>query len=874
MHGTLEEKEIIPSEMGRSSAPKRHRKVKSSRQGTLSQSDVSHSTGHTSGKGSRTSSKDSSSSKGSGASFDEKGNRRPETAMYPTLLGDQSLNSGQNMLPGRSWSTVLQSNPSIGNSASGGNRKDRIQKENKQMQKDEDFVAGSQRQNIFGKGSKKRLQKNTGSQIITKSKDAKPEDIGWTSLDGHPSSIWKNRQKPDAGSNTRQRIYEPYHGDLEWRVDAENARRQMTVSSESRTRNYSGMRAVRNIEGLRRQSTMITEHFRFKNVTKEFSDRAKRILFSGCVKTEKTEDEENYFNTGEQSRGWYESYVWNSNAHRHDIVKESRCPCDTGLNPKVPASDSHGKQFVCTQKSLQQQNNNKYGSIFDKTVKGSAWSTVSDASQTRHVDVAQAISGSFQKRLDTFGNEPAISHPTAEILGSDVIHRNGIVGEDSRTALVNASNDEPGQHDIQVENSDFVDEENDWVCVTAKSTIRSWKKERLIASRQKFESGGQSVLDKSKVRSPSDGNIMSRNTGIVKNEIKMKQSRSNNIRTEEDKGKQGELTVVKKEKAKKKRKKKKSKEKEKPLYDNDQQKIREFKMWEMIEENLKMNLVELTKTRQSNESEVDKDEVEEWPAIGSKGTHSAKLMSFSDALKRWKPAPEVRVAVYILSYHVLSCHIIYRTYHIISYHVMSCHVISYHIISYHIISYHIISYHIISYHIISYHIISYHIISYHINPIISYHIISYHIIYHIISYHINPIISYHISYIIYHISYIISYHIISYHIIISYQSYHIISYHIISYHIISYQSYHITSYIISHIIYHISYIIYHISYIIYHISYINHISYIICRISYIVYHISYIIYHISYIIYHISCQATQHYIVPSISHILGSQEKH
>eukprot|EP00794_Sanderia_malayensis_P006261 gene6261-6981_t len=95
-------------------------------------------------------------------------------------------------------------------------------------------------------------------------------------------------------------------------------------------------------------------------------------------------------------------------------------------------------------------------------------------------------------------------------------------------------------------------------------------------------------------------------------------------------------------KNKKRNKRKKTKKiKENVLYDNDEKKIKEFKMRQMIEEGLKQNLLELTRTknRQSTiESDDAKngmpDEASNWPSIGNPMSTHQPVMSYVDALTK------------------------------------------------------------------------------------------------------------------------------------------------------------------------------------------------------------------------------------------------
>ena len=575
-----------------------------------------------------------------------------ESEAYPRLGGStRPLNSDQSVFSGKSWSKVLQSNPSQKNIASSANNNNGRQREDKQEKNERKIVANSDEQPVPGKGNGQSWENSGSNQIFVGSKSGKPETKGWPSRNSHfshtNSSTWS--KKPTFNVDRKQREYKPYQGDLEWRVDADNARRQAAMSEGHRTRIYSNMRAIRNVGNWKKTSTTMTKYYRFRNVTDEFRNRVERILFSGSVTNEAKVIDLSRMNSWRKDRGWYDFCEWNTCTQNQGIDRNTQGSNCEGLNPKsFSIVDGQEDPKYCQQKPLEQQSD--YEGIPYPTAAVSAWSILSDSSQVSmdytnvQSNSTRIVSDLIQERSDV-----SIDRSPVALLESNDNSRNGTEQEKSRESLTDVSDNEIECQDVV--DGDVIDDENEWVCVEAKSTIRARKKERIIASQQQSDLGWEDVPDRNESEPLSIDKIMKGNGRTAGNEMKANPRRSG-------KSKQGEAVAEKKEKAKKKRKKKKAKEKGKPLYDNDQQKIREFKMREMIEENLKMNLVELTRTRQSTGTKIEKEEVEDWPAIGDKATHSAKLMSFSDALKRSKPVPEVGLVVLkiigIIIVHVIS----------------------------------------------------------------------------------------------------------------------------------------------------------------------------------------------------------------------------
>ena len=106
----------------------------------------------------------------------------------------------------------------------------------------------------------------------------------------------------------KEKEVEPYQGDLEWRRDAENARRQKATIEGLNTRINNDKGAFGKIFKPKKPSNTIKENYEYKNVTDEFKDTVKRIIFSGNVTNEGKEVKRSDTNSRENSRGWYDPF--------------------------------------------------------------------------------------------------------------------------------------------------------------------------------------------------------------------------------------------------------------------------------------------------------------------------------------------------------------------------------------------------------------------------------------------------------------------------------------------------------------------------------------------------------------------------------------
>ena len=612
---------------------------------------------------------------------------------YPSLGGSNQLaKSHGSSFGGNTWSRVVQSKPSQNNTpVSAASSNEKSLKNRIEVQSAND-LPGTQTRPASGHQARQRQQKygQQKGEFIGRRHDTKGPPRLDTAPAGRSSYYGKDKQRSNFDVNRKPRSYESYQGNLEWRRDADNARREAGSHEHKRgMRNYSDMRTVRNHESSQRRSTVIDSGYRFKNVTFEFSEKVKRKLFNGSVSSEAmvscVTDEKN----GTKSIGWYNSFQeyshamkpkenrestgkpsgfiggkeWRFNSTENEenrqikvekipVIGESKniiCQDCRGMrSTEFPAVAEYNRKRCNCSETLKQHNANHDRRRADnEPLNDMIWSDMSGSSCRFGSDLSLVGSDLSQTRPDLSGHESNILIDKSNATRSETtLSRSSsksdrrVIGGKSDKISGKDANDHFEKHDIFVD--DETDDKDEWIFVETKSAIRSKKKQLTAETDREIELGTRN-------KTKNGGNVIKGCGDAIS-----KSSMEKNIRREvdgskEDKVRQGQSAIEKKEKGKKKRKKKKAKEKEKPLYDNDQKKIREFKMRQMIEENLKMNLVELTHTRRNVENESEKEGLEEWPAIGSGATTSNKLMSFSEALKRSKPAPRVSLIVYYIA---------------------------------------------------------------------------------------------------------------------------------------------------------------------------------------------------------------------------------
>ena len=165
------------------------------------------------------------------------------------------------------------------------------------------FVAGSHEQHMTGRGSKQSWQRKEGNQISLGSKNGRTEARGWN-IQNSCSSYSNSEQNKSRKEND----YELYHGDLEGQRDSDNARKQKATNEGRNTQPYGEKSTFGNKYKPKKPPTTITENYEYKNVTNEFRDRAKRILFSGSVTNEATAVKGSYVSSWGISRGWYDPF--------------------------------------------------------------------------------------------------------------------------------------------------------------------------------------------------------------------------------------------------------------------------------------------------------------------------------------------------------------------------------------------------------------------------------------------------------------------------------------------------------------------------------------------------------------------------------------
>lgn len=495
------------------------------------------------------------------------GSREENGEAYPRLIGSsQGAAPTTSAFVGKSWSRVVQSEP-VGRVAS---RPD-LDKSNEKRSKAlvEKRAEGLHEDQISGKNSRKVRYKNLG-QFDTEPRSKYFNKKGSLQQNCFQKGSLSESQKKRSmyGSNVSSDQPSPwsYEGDLQWRQDAANSRREVGAGAHQKGRNYSSTRSVSGPMTSLHRSTCITDRYRFKNVTLEFSKKVKSKLFSngngeGGANCKAGND------NGRKYRDWYGPFVVES------FMQNSHGPKKFG---GVARTQGNGVTDRCKGLSVRGELTQKDGM---------------DAVGSHHL-----VEG---------GNDK---------LGT----------EDDNDVKEGVSND-------------GVDDGNGsgWAYVETKSKLRKKRKDMFMEKQQNDnpdkKEPSKKILSKNETdpnrsgRPVTDMHGYQKNGEPVKTEEKVKHNRSKSESSNK----------------KKKKKKKKAKEKEKPLYDNDQNKIREFKMRQMIEENLKMNLVELSKTRHVIETEAEEAAVGEWPSIGSVVTTASKILSFSEALKRQNPAKSV-----------------------------------------------------------------------------------------------------------------------------------------------------------------------------------------------------------------------------------------
>ena len=599
----------------------RDKKSKRSVQGPFSQHNVSRQAENHAGLEWRQSSRTPSETQGSNERQGR--NLKYENEVYPQLGGSQAVSepkvSDQNLVQGRSWSKVLQSTPcETNNSGLSSNSK---KFEEKQVKIGRNSGATVQKRQNPEKNSNQRWQKSGKSQVYSTSNnerfDSKQQSAADGLKSGHFSSTCHSNQIP---LNRKQQKSRPYHSDSKWLVDTQNNERQKTLSSGKGVRTYSDTRATRDKDNWRKKSAIITEQYKYENVTKEFSERVKRVLFN--VTNEANTVKESFACNLGKSRGWYEFSEWVNSARNKDSVKESYYASFGGMKRTCSSTlDSWRDNCYSRLDSSEQPANMSNGSLSWRQVENRDWPSFESG-------LSRAVSEHPQKRSDVVLCRSTAMQPAVGMLRKRT--------EESRDSFLPVCDYERERRDSRMEGGDHGDSEDEWVCVETKSKVRSKRKQLASVDCQQLGAGKQKGVDGPKAR-PLSGDRALKGSETA-HKAKLNKDQIGGRSKMGDKSKHSCQSATGK---KAKRKKKKAMKKEKPLYDNDQQKIMEYKMREMIEEHLKMNLVELTKTRDGIENGTEEERLGEWPEIGSTTARPATVMSFSEALKRKMPSSEV-----------------------------------------------------------------------------------------------------------------------------------------------------------------------------------------------------------------------------------------
>ena len=476
-------------------------------------------------------------------------------------------------------------------------------------------------------------------------------------------SEWRGQRRDIKNEGSSIRIRNSLGGDLEWRRDSAESKRPTSFYDRGKAadRNWKEKKLLWKKVG------MVTENYQHKFVTRKFTEEVKEKLLGST--REFFEHEYNDSDKGHvnRTRGWY-SLDWGlesqckrtvnnkiSTWDAHDGSESARSlsnrPITTpdktcincGQSKPVPynmAARQATKNIedekycsICLKKS------SKYLSGNFKTTgaEGRSFSDIANDDRRRVQimnDKSQLAAISVRSSLPTRGNrenrETKVRLDEKEILTDELIDRDACRERHKNDTFANDSHDY--HQDLEEDDSD-----DGWVTVEVKPKRKATRERIVHDNKQNSCPVKQRPPDKVDSSSMVKTTTGSQSVGKgAKKKIGVKGSAEDNKQTQE-KAKSNANT------------KKKKKRKVNTLYENDQKKIKEFKMRQMIEENLKLDLLEMTRTRRPNDApattEVDVGKKEEWPAIGNPNISSVNILSFSEALKK-KAQPKVFCAYF------------------------------------------------------------------------------------------------------------------------------------------------------------------------------------------------------------------------------------
>ena len=565
------------------------------------------------------------------------------------------------------------------------------------------------------RGPQMRGASREGTRTDGRSKAWSKDAVRGPEHNPNRSSFFKDARKRDEiASEARQKpkVFESYQGDLEWRRESANAKKEHSFS-HTRDRGRNPGYSINSRKPVQRESPtwakglrengMVTERYRYDFVTKKFSDSVKRKLF-GASKDEIVMLDE--IRRDETSRGWYGDHLFGASradldhcipnrkgdfgnvstltlsktavepkqlnrgikdsssrmanqdlqkprtawANRNDQVKASNRIC-SHCRGVLDVGSILGKSKG---QSCQQLNVCSCGTDYQRGTARKDLNVKNDSNiQANLVDRPSNFSSGLNQGVVRKRDQVSVFSP-----GQERGNKSTDLSMKSFEEIVDLEVEE----DVEVYSEDNgVDDDDGWITVEEKSKVKSRRQQ------QQNEAGKQEIAEpvvvKKKVnreereqreqRFKNRSNDGGRGNGLMsgkdfRNEGKGRKQEGKSQKDEERSKSKNPKAIAEKKVL---TVRKKSKRKEIPMYENDQKKIKEFKMRQMIEEDLKLDLLQMTRTRHTHDSAIDDEEdsvKEAWPAIGQANIRTASAMSFSEVLKQ-RSAPKVCVSHFICS---------------------------------------------------------------------------------------------------------------------------------------------------------------------------------------------------------------------------------
>ncbi|XP_065065708.1 uncharacterized protein LOC135691687 [Rhopilema esculentum] len=605
---------------------------------------------------------------------------RPEHSKSSQISSIKSVNKAEESgRVGMSWSKIVQSKPTskqIDTKLSMDN-KDRIAVATK---------TDARRQDGLIQGKNGVRFKDRGDHWSNKVASNVHSDIrGNYAKENHHyrPSEWRGQRRDIMNEGTRNQIRNSWGDDLEWRRDSAESKREVTKNRPTSyyDRSKAADRNWKEKKLLWKKTGMVTENYQYKFVTRKFSEEVKEKLLGNTREFFEHEYNDSHKSHANRTRGWY-SMDWglesqckqavDNKIHDDEILDDDKVAstwdaCDgsksaqsltnrpiitpdktcigCGQTKPVPynmAARQTTKNIedekycsICLKK-----NSNYLSGNFKITgAEGRSFSDIANDDRRRVQimnDKSQPAAISVRSNLRTGENgenqETKVRLNEKEILTDELKDLDACKEMHKSDTFANSRHEY--LQDLEEDDSD-----DGWVTVEVKPKRKATREQIVDDNKHKSSPVKQRPSDKVDSSSMIKTTTGSESVGKgAKKKTGVKSSAEDNKQTQEKA----------KSNAKTKNRKKSSKRKVNTLYENDQKKIKEFKMRQMIEENLKLDLLEMTRTRRPNDApattEVEVGKKEEWPAIGNPNISSVNILSFSEALKKKaqpKPAPQV-----------------------------------------------------------------------------------------------------------------------------------------------------------------------------------------------------------------------------------------